>query len=359
MTVAEAESIIHNEYGKNLNILMIADESEEIEAHELYFIQNFTKIVFSNSYEEAKEYWDSNKDRFDLVVIHIKNNYDNASKLLKHIRSSKEFANILAFTSNQENHNYVENHCYCADAVMPYPLDVEYHSKFLYRFLKKITAVKEMESYISILENIINPQQKIAKIKPFVGIDRVVVSDEPQVKKRRIEDNKLKNIRFNQSHKITANEFMETLDSTIVDKVEEFQEELDNYVILLYDVDDLNAIDSLGKLQELVKILMTFSDVVDSMTTFPIISETFRELTSFLAAFDSRNLEDEVQKKLLVKVLLGLGSDLELWIKAIFIDQSTEDIHYFDASFANNCLEIELLFNQDEFEEDDGDLEFF
>ena len=83
------------------------------------------------------------------------------------------------------------------------------------------------------------------------------------------------------------------------------------------------------------------------------------ELTSFLNSLSIEHFEDIAQKKLLIEVLLGLGKDLELWIKAIFIDQNTDNIHYFDASFANNSIEIDALFHKDEFEEDDDDLEFF
>jgi len=222
---------------------------------------------------------------------------------------------------------------------------------------------------IQILEDIINPQEQEKDVCLIVKDRRKergsiedrkdFASSGNRVEKRRIEDSKLKNIRFNQSHKTTAYEFMQTLDSSIVDKVEEFQEELDDYAMLLYDIEKLDAVASLEKFLDINKILMKFSTAVENIAAFPIIAETFNELTSFLSSLESEHCEDKEQKRLLVEVLLGLGKDLELWIKAIFIDQSTDDIHYFDASFANNCIEIEALFHKDEFETDDGDLEFF
>ena len=60
-----------------------------------------------------------------------------------------------------------------------------------------------------------------------------------------------------------------------------------------------------------------------------------------------------------VEILIGLGKDLELWIKEIFIKRDAQDIHYFDASFANNCLELEIIFHKNELEESADDLEFF
>lgn len=62
---------------------------------------------------------------------------------------------------------------------------------------------------------------------------------------------------------------------------------------------------------------------------------------------------------MIISMFRGVGVDLESWISTIFIHHSTEDIHYFDASFANNCFEIESLLQQKEIESSDDDLEFF
>ncbi len=59
-------------------------------------------------------------------------------------------------------------------------------------------------------------------------------------------------------------------------------------------------------------------------------------------------------------MLVGIMQDLDLWAKTIFVEQETNDIHYLDASFANNILEIEVIFQNQELEHDDeDDLEFF
>lgn len=372
ISLNDSKNIIKNEYGKNLSVLMIGHEDEDIKEYEDFFLDLFRDIVFINSNEKADEYWDNIRKNFDLVVVHLGENPEKAKDLITKIREEKESIRILVFSTSMHKYYNEANHCYCADATFPYPFDKNFSYRFLYRFLKRITTIKEMQSYIQILENIINPEEE--KKTCFIGEDRRKnrgsIEDrkdsskenkekEDKIEKRRIEDNKLKNIRFNQSHKLTADEFMQSLDSTIVDKVEEFEEELDDYAMILYDIEKLDTTSSLEKILDINKILIKFSNTVENITAFPIIAETFSELTNFLSSLESESFEDREQKKLLVEVLLGLGKDLELWIKAIFIDRSTDDIHYFDASFANNCIEIEALFRKDEFESDDGDLEFF
>ena len=48
------------------------------------------------------------------------------------------------------------------------------------------------------------------------------------------------------------------------------------------------------------------------------------------------------------------------WIDLVFISKKTDNIHYFDASFANTCLELEMIFKVNEKKINDEDiLEFF
>jgi len=170
---------------------------------------------------------------------------------------------------------------------------------------------------------------------------------------------RLTDIRFNQAHKTTAIDFMESLDSMIFDKIEEFVEQLDQYNALLYGLEDIDTNDIHNQLAEINEILSIFYDSVNSLSAFPIIVRTFNQLMEFLNSLNNEQLEDRDKRVMLVKMLIGLGDDLENWIKTIFIEQTTDDIHYFDASFANNCIEIEALFCEEELESDEDDLEFF
>ena len=38
--------------------------------------------------------------------------------------------------------------------------------------------------------------------------------------------------------------------------------------------------------------------------------------------------------------------DIEKWINIIFIDRDTDNIHYLDASFVDNCYTIENVFSE-------------
>lgn len=194
-------------------------------------------------------------------------------------------------------------------------------------------------------------------VHEFNGLETEI--ENTQNKKSKIEKDRLADIRFNQSHKITSIDFMSTLDPTIADKVENFVEQLDEYNALLYDLESMDGDESLKQIQLVNNILLDFYYSVDSMGAFPIIVRTFNQLIEFLNTISIIQLENKEKRLMLGKILQGLGIDLENWIKSIFEEQTTDDIHYFDASFANNCIEVEALFCEEELESDEDDLEFF
>ena len=73
-------------------------------------------------------------------------------------------------------------------------------------------------------------------------------------------------------------------------------------------------------------------------------------------------LQNNEKRVLLSKMLQGLVDDLESWIIMLFVERKADDIHYFDASFSENCFVIESTFMQVEKTdnpEDENDLEFF
>jgi len=181
----------------------------------------------------------------------------------------------------------------------------------------------------------------------------------PEVKEMKIDKALETDLRFTQHDKVDAQSFIATLDDSVMDKVEGFSHELDRLALLVYDIEDADTETTVVKMNEIVEIFRNFTNIVDTLVTFPVTVRAFQSFSDVLAGLDPDFGGDLSKRKLFVTVLLGIIKDLEDWINSIFIDRSTDDIHYFDASFANNCFEIEAMFNESEIESDDDDLEFF
>ncbi len=352
ISTKDSKNIIKHEYGKNLSVLLVNDVKEDVSRYIDFFVNLFKNVFICDDYKSGDFYWEHSDNNYDLVIVHINKEVKEVNKLINKIREDNQSIFMLVFSTDGNSSTYHESeHCFLADATLPYPFDEEYSYKFLYRFLKRISDLKDLESYINALEECVNPHEK----------EKVTQLREEVKNSKKISNEKLKHIRFNQPNKMSAADFLKTLDITMIDKVELFQDDLDDYTMALYDIDDGEADKALQRLKRVIEILNDFSYIVGNMIVFPVIEETFKGLSLFLSSLEADSFRDKDKKKLLVETLLGVGKDLELWIKTIFIDTTTDDIHYFDSSFADFAVEIESLFHQNDLEvsDDSSELEFF
>ncbi|HEX5330762.1 hypothetical protein [Sulfuricurvum sp.] len=175
-----------------------------------------------------------------------------------------------------------------------------------------------------------------------------------------INEHRLKDIRFSKHERYGSHSLFEIVDSTIIDKIEQFIEDLDELLLVFYDIEEANEEDSCVLMHEGVEILGRFYGLVDTLMVFPVIANSFRNLATFLGDLNADFYRDTARKHLLIENLIGLIKDLEQWMNLIFVQKVAEDVHYLDASFANNVLEIESICNNQQLVLDDEDeLEFF
>jgi len=173
-------------------------------------------------------------------------------------------------------------------------------------------------------------------------------------------------LRYTTYEKVTALELAEELDHSIEDKMEEFEDNLESLFYHLSDFEDAENERVKEILVLMVELFDNFNKVVENIGLFNVIFRAFNSFTLFLRELDDAILYDKEKRILLATFIRGLIDDLEQWIVNVFIEHATDDIHYLDASFAENCLEIEKIFLEndeeelsDEDEEDDDSLEFF
>jgi hypothetical protein len=141
-----------------------------------------------------------------------------------------------------------------------------------------------------------------------------------------------KDIRFTKRDSISATEFMMDIDDIIVDKIEYILEDIDNTIILLYSLEESdNSKKSIEIIEKIKQYLDEIPELLVSLGVFEIIERSFAHLIEFLSTITEDMLEDNNKKLLLVNLLISLINDFENWLKVIFIEQTAQDIHYFDA----------------------------
>ncbi len=200
--------------------------------------------------------------------------------------------------------------------------------------------------------------KKEEDVKPTLAINAISTIKNNNIKEKRdIPDD----IRYSIHENITPNEFLSELDPSYEDKVENFLGEIN---FILSDISKLKKA-PLKETRELIENIInyfnTFNMIVDNIGFFSVINRSFGQLTNFLKNIDDEILANTQKRILLSEMLQGLSSDLEAWMITLFIERTANDIHYFDASFSENCFAIESVFKHEDEDEDgdDDDLEFF
>ncbi len=175
-------------------------------------------------------------------------------------------------------------------------------------------------------------------------------------------EGRFKDIRYSVVDKISAEEFVSEIDEGTFSELDDFREDLDNFNMLLNDMSLCEPSHFYGYLDQVVEFYHRLFQTVNSFIVFGAIENTFKEFATFIENIKREQLEDLDKQNILVDALFALSDDLSKWINIIFYDRNTDNIHYFDASFANTCLEIEAMFNEEEaqaVEDDEELLEFF
>ncbi|MEA1917026.1 MAG: hypothetical protein U9N42_05785 [Campylobacterota bacterium] len=355
-----------DEYASNLNMLFIKISNDDANSYEKTLKHMFRNFFHTDNDMKTFELWSKYGNIIDIVIIEIESGDDiqkqNLTSTINNLREYNKYLPVYAIVSeaNFEQSYKMLAGCYCLDGVVPFPFKKEAIYNFFFRLLKRVTDINDLNIYVESLENQLFTSTLSNEL--LEGVETLHVEenklDNSTKERKKIDEDRNRDLRFTQHDKISATRFLSTLDSSIIDKVEKMSEHLDDFIAILYDFEDASSADSCKLLPSIIETINEIFIVVESIGSFTVVARAFGSLNYFLENLHEDNFKQE-EKQLFAKMLTSVALDLEKWIKVIFIEQSTEDIHYFDASFASNILEIESVFVEHEESDDEDDLEFF
>lgn len=204
-------------------------------------------------------------------------------------------------------------------------------------------------NFSGVIEEFITSDYTVTETIEETGTEATILSSE-----------RLADIRFNDHQHYDSNYLFEMLSVDTVDKIEQFVENLDEMLLTLYELEEALPEESLQLMKKIVVVINDFHELVDTFVVFPVVVRTFNNLSKFLSQIKRDAYQKQDRKEVLVAHLIGLFKDLEQWINIVFIQKAAKDVHYLDASFANNVAEIESIFNEKTIvTQDDDSLEFF
>ncbi|MFT5661171.1 MAG: CheY-like chemotaxis protein [Sulfurimonas sp.] len=373
-------------YAIDMNVLIVEDQSANLDFYKVVFGKYFNICDVALNGQEALDMWNNNRDYYDLIITDVHMPIMDGLELIKRIREESMEQSIIVITDTtdiEENQNLAY---YFIDGLLPKPIDKQKLFILLYRVLKKIAEKKEFSHYINELEKQLNETTEfkshfnfimeklqpiheqeevrdvIALLSTLIGKTDVIIQE--QKSKVVLSEDNEKDLRFSTAdHQLSALELMEQLDDTVVDKIENFLDVLDTYLVDVDAIEKQSPKEAIVSLQKISIYFNEFIDIINNMVIFPIVSRAFTNLNTFIHNIKEEELVDFDKKSLLVSLLLNVEKDVSGWIKMIFVEQKASNIYYFDASFSNSSLEIESMFNNFGVESseyfDDDDLGFF
>ncbi|MCV6606915.1 MAG: hypothetical protein OIF32_01790 [Campylobacterales bacterium] len=112
----------------------------------------------------------------------------------------------------------------------------------------------------------------------------------------------------------------------------------------------------LDSLYKTAKYLLEYSGVINDLVEFKDLAFAIASLSDTLSNIQEL---DENKKRKVTLFLSNIMLDLSGWRETVFIKQSTQDIHYIDASLFSSCLQLELAITDQTTEDGEEELELF
>lgn len=223
-------------------------------------------------------------------------------------------------------------------------LKITHYTEQLEEFIKKIR--KERGSKVVVLDKVI--QDEVVPLSE---------KEDETPKSKRVLSNKERNVlkRSRENVAVSSEDFSADIDAYALEKSEELSEIEDEIHEYIREFDEEKDFTMLSKISNK---LLQYATNVSFLIEFEDLSYAINSLGELLQALQKEDV-DETKHKKIELYLSNILLDLSNWRRNIFVEQTTNDIHYLDSSLFSTILQFELIFNKAEIIEDEDDFEMF
>jgi len=375
------------EYAKDMSVLVVDDDEITLQIYKEVYDNFFYVVDTASDGAQAFKLYHSGK-KYDLIITDLMMPNIDGFELINKIRLTSPEQHIVVLTAIMdinEMRNIIE---LGLDGILGKPYNHDKMFQCLFRVLKVIHNEKVLKRQAIQLRLLAQDNIK-AKTEIFVNktqskiqtkrYEDVTSSDIKQPKEKEIKQKiakekpikqeEVKQKEANQKdnkyhtrasiHGESADEFNQNLNYSDIDKVEVFQDNIEKYKEIAEGLVYSNAQETKVELEEISQGLYELIDLLTHFGMFTVTAEATENLVRFISDLDVNLLENSDKKEMFICCLTSLLEDLNNWIEMVFVQKTTENINYFDASFANTCLELETIFSPVEITDEEESLDFF
>lgn len=356
---------IITELSKRMRVMIVDSDENRLQSYKTLLDPLFIEVFGIGLARDAYIKWRSDRDRYDLLILTISDQDLGNIELFKQIRKkSYEQKIIVAFIGKDYNdlHEIITKGI---DGIITGPSDENTLMEIFQRLLRDISDRKLLHSYITQLSIMAKDNADLrVKARNLIATAEAIKETLPaaaefteEIKNTSLVDKYAIRTSFKTSTMARA---VREMDIFSMERIDMFREKIHLYH---QDLIDLDIADNQATKATIIKTtdgLLKIIEVINDLGLFPVTVQAALHMSTFLKEIDPNVFEDAEKKNLVIDITVGLFDDLEKWIDTVFIKQDLEFVNYFDASFANTCLELEAAFNSESSSSDDDDaLEFF
>lgn len=184
--------------------------------------------------------------------------------------------------------------------------------------------------------------------------DKQIEKELENKKERTFNEEEAKLLRKNHDEKISAQEFLASLDDYVIEDIQELEECEEEIDISL---DKFEKTPTKEILEEIIVNIEKYAKAIKNLQEFDELYEAVNSTINLLINIEEDLNEENIPK--IQKFVKNILLDLKSWRITIFEEAQTKDIHYLDSSLLSSCLQFELDLKGEKPEEDECDFEFF
>ncbi|MBU0719947.1 response regulator [bacterium] len=340
---------------RNASILIVDDDEFTLDIYESVFSTLFLKIYTAKDGQEAFDLWMDQNKNIDIIVTDMMMPTLNGFEFINKIRENSNSQHVLVLTSLDDLNEMLDIVNLGVDGIIPKPYSHEKVFPVLARVLEVIKAKKTMKRQIFQLKLL--SQEKVT-LKASAKNKAQDISKE-NIKVAKEADNKL-SAKYNIRKTIQGADALSlsnTIDYSDMDNIDALISSLHEYEASIVELEGKPANEIIDNLISSTDAISTFLNIIGRIGSFEVAYEAGKHLIEFIKNINASELEDSTKKELFFDAYLSMFQDIDSWLEVVFINKEASNVNYFDASFANTCLELEAIF-ADKLE-DDSELEFF
>lgn len=343
-------------YGKGISLLLVDDDVISLELYRNLLSEYFPSVDIATDGIEAFEKWSKKpvSNRYSIIITDILMPRLDGFGLIEKIRESSFGQRFIVLTSIDDLNEMREIINLGIDGILQKPFE---RSKFLEVAYRVSSNVYKEQLLVARTTQLAMASMDKIRLKTSIKQESESAAREPKIQKNKMPPDsflvKKYAVRTSIAHE-ELGDFLNEASYLDLDKMDIFQDKMIACEVELCKTSNFASATKTKQTIMLVAYeLREFAEALNLFGKFPVAANAATNLVVYLENLDASFLDETKKRDLMIDLLLLLLQDINAWIVAVFVEQIVRDIHYFDASFANSCLGIEMVFGADG--KDNGD----